>query len=315
MRRLFLAFCLFGILSCTNTAGDEPAHFVTWQGIGPDKWASVWLIKRHINPDAVIQFIPVNSTPAAGTSFDIPGAPYYRGKTTTFEQMIHAYNLQSNQSLLRMIDIVHDIEITPWGGLRNESSQTIEIAFRGMQERYGRENVNETCYMAMFDAVFEGYPKPDASFDPSACQEQDRDSQNIPPAIPTMGISDILSAMQKGKKVVFLDAREAEEFKEGHIPGAINVKLRDINEEIARQYLDADLLVPYCVKDFRGYEVARSLFRYGNAKAVIMQPFGLKGWSSLDLPLQGELKLSKAEASQAMSECIRIPENCLGASL
>lgn len=311
MRRFFLFFLLLGIGSCSNKGVED--HFVTWQGIGPDKWASVWLIKRHINPKAVIQFIPIESSPVSGISFDIPGSQYYRGKTTTFEQLVSAYNLQNNSSLGEMIDIVHDIEITPWGGLRNQKSQAIEIAFRGLQEHYGRENVSESCYLALYDAVYKGFPKEEAQFDPVACQQSNETSQDIPPAIPTMKIADILSAMQKGKKVVFLDAREAEEFVEGHIPGAINVKLRDVDEAVAQKYIDADIVVPYCVKDFRGYEVARSLYRYGNANAVIMQPFGLKGWSSLNLPLQGKLKMSDNDAVKAMEICVATPEQCLEA--
>ena len=291
-------------------------HFVTWQGIGPDKWASIWLIKRHINPEAVIQFIPVESTPVAGIAFDIPGSVYYRGKTTTFEQLTQAFELNDHLLRSQMIDIIHDIEITPWGGLRNESSQAVELAFRGLQKRYGRENVSEECYLQLFDNVYksllaDGFPSASHPFDPKTCQSTSASGELPPPAIPAMDIDKILSAMQKGKKVVFLDAREEEEFLEGHIPGAINVKLRDIDETVAGQYQDADIVVPYCVKDFRGYEVARSLYRYGNTKAVIMQPFGLKGWSSLNLPLQGSLKLSNSDAEMAMRNCMNAPEHCL----
>ena len=41
------------------------------------------------------------------------------------------------------------------------------------------------------------------------------------------GLVDALGAMAAGRKVVFVDVREADEFMEGHIPGAINVPLRD----------------------------------------------------------------------------------------
>ena len=79
--RYFLAVLLLVclpplLISCQN---DIPAQtFYTWQGIGSDKWASVWLINRKIDPKAAIRFIPVNEDLPDATAFDIPKSQFVR---------------------------------------------------------------------------------------------------------------------------------------------------------------------------------------------------------------------------------------------
>ena len=56
-----------------------------------------------------------------------------------------------------------------------------------------------------------------------------------------------------------IDVRSPGEFAEDHIPGAINLRIRDINADSIVQLPPSDLYVAYCVKDFRGFEMARKL--------------------------------------------------------
>jgi len=95
----------------------------------------------------------------------------------------------------------------------------------------------------------------------------------------------IVSMLLSGKKVLFIDTREPEEYQEGQIPNAVNIALRDVNKVNVDDLKQYDLIVPYCLKDFRGFEVSRALMEKGLNNLVMMEPAGLNGWKSLGLPI------------------------------
>jgi phage shock protein E len=97
----------------------------------------------------------------------------------------------------------------------------------------------------------------------------------------------LLSEINNGKRVLFVDTRELEEYEQSHIPTAQHLMLRDVNSAPLSKLAQYDYVVPYCLKDFRGYEVARRLMENGLSNVVMMEPSGLRGWQSLGLPLTG----------------------------
>jgi len=118
----------------------------------------------------------------------------------------------------------------------------------------------------------------------------------------------VLATMESKKQLVFIDTREAFEFREGHIPGAINLTLRQIesldeNSTVMQSLVDADLVIAYCVKDFRGFEAARKLRKLG-VNAAIMNPYGIKGWRNAGLPIVGSRGLSEPAALTAMQSIL-----------
>ena len=106
-----------------------------------------------------------------------------------------------------------------------------------------------------------------------------------PFSVPTLTLENVISAIDEGQSVIFVDTREPEEFAEGHIPGAINIPLRDVNpDDFQRMGLqDADMVIPYCMKDFRGYEVARRFSETGLTNVVLIDEHGLNAWRDLGL--------------------------------
>jgi hypothetical protein len=88
-----------------------------------DRIACPWLIRRFIDPDAVIMYVPADQvlTVAAergGHSFDAPGATYThqpapdgRGEWCTFETLIAAHHLD-DPALVRLAAIVHAADIS-----------------------------------------------------------------------------------------------------------------------------------------------------------------------------------------------------------
>jgi len=123
-------------------------------------------------------------------------------------------------------------------------------------------------------------------------------------AVETLPLATTLRRVGDGENVVFVDTRERWEYDEGHIPGAINLRLRDVDEHAAERFADADLVIAYCVKDFRGYEVAKAL-RGLDVPAAIMTPHGMRGWIAAGLPVAGGEHLSEADGVSAVRRLAR----------
>lgn len=325
MKRLiyrFLAVVTLTVICATVEAQNE-AEFVTWDGIGPDKWGSAWLIHRHINPGATIRFIDTGTVPTSGIAFDIPDIPpYFRtSKHITFENLLAGYQLR-NTGLQEINKIIRDIEINYWGEKQSQASPLVEKAFRGLQLKYGRESVPRSCYYDLFDALYQYIDKHSGSGAGAQLEQALAIDEKCGSVTRTTVESDkkyvsewhlkqILGFLDAGDKVVFIDTRESDEFEEGHIPGAVNIKLRDIGKELPPEVVDADVVIPYCVKDFRGFEVAKRLKKMGVRKVGLMNPWGISGWKSSGLPVAGTRGLQDKDAMQKLKSCVTQPGQCV----
>ncbi|HKA03844.1 MAG TPA: chromate resistance protein ChrB domain-containing protein [Acidimicrobiales bacterium] len=82
-----------------------------------DRIACPWLIRRFIDPDAEILYVPAADVLAAAagedcSSFDAPGAAYtHREGKCTFEVLIDDFDLGSDAALVRLARIVHAADI------------------------------------------------------------------------------------------------------------------------------------------------------------------------------------------------------------
>ena len=213
-----------------------------------------------------------------------------------------------------MADLVHEIEIDAWRTEPSLESRIVEQGFRGMQIEFGREAVTQDCYVRFFDAVAARID--DGSLadttpaalrpDPACLEVGAAPGPSVPAgrAVATLDLGTTLRRIGDGDRVVFVDTRERFEYDEGHIPGAINLTLRQIGPDVVGRFEDADLVVAYCVKDFRGYEAAKAL-RALDVPAVIMTPHGMRGWIAAGLPVAGEAGLDEARARTALARLAR----------
>lgn len=307
----------------TVQAPPPVATFVTWEGIGPDKWASVWLIRRHLDPQAEIVFTEPGGLPESGTAFDIPGSAYMReGPTTTFETLL-ASDLAglelASPALDRMAAIINEMEVSRWNITASSDTGLVERGFRNLQFRFERDAVPFACYMAFFDSLEAIIARSDgAPIDPSILDTGDRLCAFLPETggtgtdvVQELPARAVLQSMDGGAKVVFVDTREKAEYDEFHIPGAVHMPLRDVSAERMAEFADADLVIPYCVKDFRGYEVARAMSTLGVRNVAILNPYGIRGWRGAGLPVTGSLAMSQPEGMAALSACAANPDGCL----
>lgn len=84
-----------------------------------DRIACPWLVRRFIDQEAEIVFVPPDdvlsraSTDPDARSFDAPGADYtHRGKQCTFEVLIEEFDLGGDPALQRLASIVHAADIS-----------------------------------------------------------------------------------------------------------------------------------------------------------------------------------------------------------
>jgi len=101
--------------------------WVTRERPKTDRIACLWLIRRFIDPDAEILYVPKHEVHTVAEregarSFDAPDAEFtHRDGRCTFEVLIEEFSLSSDESLRRLAKIVHaadvaeDIDTDPLG--------------------------------------------------------------------------------------------------------------------------------------------------------------------------------------------------------
>jgi hypothetical protein len=98
--------------------------WVTRQGVQVDRIASAWLIRRFIDPDARLKFVPGKGyKPQSGElRFDMFDAEYtHEGDRCTFEVLMQRCGLR-DAALTAIAEIVHDIDLKDAKYAREEAS-------------------------------------------------------------------------------------------------------------------------------------------------------------------------------------------------
>ena len=94
-----------------------PVKWVTRERPKTDRIACPWLIRRFIDPDAEIVYVPADEVLRAAQSedarsFDAPGADYtHRGPKCSFEVLIDEFDLGGDAALVRLARIVHAADV------------------------------------------------------------------------------------------------------------------------------------------------------------------------------------------------------------
>jgi rhodanese-related sulfurtransferase len=304
---------VFASAGCARTTPvDAPTRYVTEYGLGPDKWATAWLLTRQADPTSELVVTQPGTQLHQGESFDLPGSQIRRiGNRSAFEVVREKFALQDSV-IATLASIVHEIEVNFWApGNGSPEARMVEDAYRSLQYRYGRDAVTSHCYVAFFDRVYQVLKDAQTNSVPMiperlqlSCDELTQLAAHDRDLIPEVPLIDVLSAQAAGRKVVFVDVREADEYAESHIPGALNIPLRDVSPSLRERLSGADYVVSYCVKDFRGYEMAKALAQVGVENSVIMRPYGIKGWVSMGLPVTGDKALTETQGAQRLERCL-----------
>lgn len=303
-------------------AGAQRPKYITWDSLEPDIWASVWIIKHHIAPDAEIVIRPVGAPINDGIAFGMEDAQYQRNRDGSVYESLLKDERKGNVALQKLGKIIHDIEISPWANPVMQESPRVEQAFRTLQDRFVNRAVPAECYGKFFDITYllltDNKPETkwqllsDFAASNDACGDAGKLAiRDDRPFVRRVDIQQVLDTIGAGKKVIFVDAREQAEYNEYHIPGAIHMSLRDVDKNVLPQFEGAALVIGYCIKDFRGFELARSLAEVGVKNAATMKPYGISGWMAAKLPTTGIDGLSDQAASAMLMACASGAKQCL----
>ena len=92
--------------------------------------------------------------------------------------------------------------------------------------------------------------------------------------------------IKQGSAPLILDVRTAEEYAEGHIPGAVNIEYRQIPDQVkALQNFQNQTVVVYCERGVRAGRAETSLLEAGFT-AVIQLRGDISAWREADLPIE-----------------------------
>ena len=108
-------------------------QWVTREHPRTDRIACPWLIRKFIDPDAVIVFVPADevldyAAREGATSFDAPGATYtHRGSNCSFETLIEAFHID-DPAVAMVAKVVHGADIAADRDATPESRGLLAIA-------------------------------------------------------------------------------------------------------------------------------------------------------------------------------------------
>ncbi|WP_058558159.1 chromate resistance protein ChrB domain-containing protein [Thiohalocapsa sp. ML1] len=138
------------VTSASSAGGGE--LWSTWDVFEPDKCASVWLIKRHIDPDARFRFYPSGVLIEEGIRFDTPDAELRRyHDASTFETLIRRYEL-TGPGLDYLGRLMHDIEVNVWERKLLAESREIEHTLVELTRDVAPEEAVDAC-LIYFDGL------------------------------------------------------------------------------------------------------------------------------------------------------------------
>ncbi|HYM70823.1 MAG TPA: chromate resistance protein ChrB domain-containing protein [bacterium] len=115
-----------------------------------DRLACAWLIRRFINPDAVIRY---SERPESGeVAFDLSRGEFgHRGNLCTFETMAQAFGL-SDPAVRALAEIVHEIDLRDGRYARPEAAG-IDAVLKGWQALPDAER--EAHGVALFEGLYQ----------------------------------------------------------------------------------------------------------------------------------------------------------------
>ena len=125
---ILLYLIVIHVYPASVSAEEKPLIFSTWEGFEVDKCASIWLIKRFIDQNAIIRFYPKGNEIKEGILFDTPDAKFRRYfNMSTYESLLRHYKIKAPR-LIYIGKIIHDIEVNTWEKKVLKETRTVQDA-------------------------------------------------------------------------------------------------------------------------------------------------------------------------------------------
>ncbi len=140
-----------------STTTNPNNIYVTWPMWEVDRAASIWLIKRYVDPTAQFIFIDKGDTIKDYIPFDIPEAELQRKHNIACFQMIMQKESLKNPELIALSKLVWDIEINFWGDKKYSDSLPFKDKFdKIFQQKLPHNETIKKC-MILFDKFIKDY--------------------------------------------------------------------------------------------------------------------------------------------------------------
>lgn len=98
-----------------------------------------------------------------------------------------------------------------------------------------------------------------------------------------VAVKELERLLNEDSTVTLIDARTAEEYDEGHVPGAINIPIADLSQFAKDRGKSNDsVIVTMCGSTGRGEEAASILDAHGVRNVRVLKG-GLKAWRDVGL--------------------------------
>jgi hypothetical protein len=129
-------------------------RWATRAGVHVDRGGCAWLIRRHIDAEAVFVFIDdPAAVPADATAFDMRGVELgHRGGDCSFETILRRYEL-TDPVLWRIGQIVHEADLDD-GRFDAPEAPGLDVVMRGLSMVHDDARVLELAE-AIFDGLYE----------------------------------------------------------------------------------------------------------------------------------------------------------------
>lgn len=135
-------------------------EWVTREHPHTDRIACPWLIRRFIDPDAVITYVPRDDVlghaeQSGAISFDAPGARYtHRDGLCSFEVLIEAYDLGRDPALALVARVVHGADVSEDADATPQS-RGLEAIARGFMHLGLDDQEQLRLELPVYDALYE----------------------------------------------------------------------------------------------------------------------------------------------------------------
>jgi len=134
------------------------AVWVTRRGVHVDRIASAWLIRRFIDPDAKLKFVPTKDyTPRDGElRFDMFEAEYtHEGDRCTFEVLARRFGI-ADAAVSAIGEVVHDIDVRD-GKFDRPETAGVERLINGIALTQSDDQARIALGGQVFDALYESW--------------------------------------------------------------------------------------------------------------------------------------------------------------
>ena len=134
------------------------AVWVTRKGVHVDRIASAWLIKRFIDQDAKLKFVPPKGyAPQNGElRFDMFEAEYtHEGDSCTFEVLARRFQI-SDPAISAIAEVIHDIDVHD-GKFERPETPGVERLITGIALTQPDDRARIALGSQLFDALYEAW--------------------------------------------------------------------------------------------------------------------------------------------------------------